>query len=1140
MEITVKPGQVIDGRYRLEHPIGAGGYGTVWKAWHEVMNVPLAVKVVNTEKLDRQSLERVKRECRIGGQLAQQVHVVNVRDALEEGGHLFIVMELAGGGTLKAYLRDHPKVDFELVLTWAQDLCEALAAVHRQGVIHRDIKPQNILLTDEGDVKLTDFGIAHLPESELTTEVQPGSLAYRSPEQEANQAVGSETDVYSLCAVLFEAWTGTRFHPYRALPAAELRAETETRLRQQYPGQPSQVLETLADALVDGLERVPGQRASLAQLKAGLKEVKAALETTAPPAARRKSVDQAREDVAQEVRKPRPPTVVSSVIQPPVAAKSKAAEDTALTKWLEQEFGEWFLQREVNDIVLWYDPERQWEPLLPHFSERFPLLRYDGSLLEVRYRLEKRGEEENCVVYLPMEKEEADYLKPYEFVSQPFDDSIYQVLTKRGVSFLDDREERRWIVDRLPHLAVASVGQGEVFWNEAMQSREKANELLLGGRFQEQVLQFLARPARAWGELEATGLVDSFLHEVSSRFGYDREAKTSTEFAEGLLSHLCIVDLYRKAGTPADFPLSNLLPDVIYWNRCQSLLDTFKHHTRYQDAFMDLVRQVEARYDRLEDWAASLDEPISDPPFPRLAEQQWRLAEGALEALAGFDEVEAYLRENQRRIREAAGSFWAQRGVVRGWSILDAAQQVILPAGEAVDQAEALAGDLEGLLGRYIQDWWRIDAAYRDYRVAVDEAMSRYDALTRWVARFYRRFLVKVNTSWSACLEDQPTWPPTGSIRSQTSLWQQVASGSAQRRAVFFVDALRYEMGASIQEALKGRTVDLEAGLATLPARTATGMSALLPGAEERRVDWADGWQITIGAEDLNLAAKNDRKQWLTRQLGEVAFMELGQLLQPGSERAFEDAPWLIVFTRDLDQWGETAGKSGPTVFGELVEQIVQGVRRLLQGGFDEVHILTDHGFLLLDEGEKPVSAGDVASLKKSPRFLIGRDLPETDKFLRFPVPGSTDLVGWFPHGVVCFKAAGGYQYVHGGPALQEIIIPVITVRQDVKRRPVKVELETALQIHSGIFKVTLKPPSQKDFLAEARDVRLAIERESGELIRETHEVVTPEEPVIKNLRLLPTDGVSQGDTIRVAVYDAGTGQELDVQPVQVMVDLEL
>ncbi len=269
MEIDIKPSDVIR-EYRFERPINSGAYGTVWQAHHTLLDAPAAIKMIDIRDLDAQNVERVKRECQIGSRLTHQEHIVEVRNAFEENECLFIVMELTEGGSLAGYLRECPCPDLRLTLKWALDLCAALEEVHELEIIHRDIKPENILLTGENVVKLSDFGIAHLPKSTLTS-YQPGTPAYQAPEQAANQPVDGRADVYALCAVFFEVWSGRKHIRFRGHKPEIVHEELVLVLSERYDLLP-EMRDRLTHALLAGL-RPRAARASLADLKTSLSAI---------------------------------------------------------------------------------------------------------------------------------------------------------------------------------------------------------------------------------------------------------------------------------------------------------------------------------------------------------------------------------------------------------------------------------------------------------------------------------------------------------------------------------------------------------------------------------------------------------------------------------------------------------------------------------------------------------------------------------------------------------------------------------------------------------------------------------------------------------------------------------------------------
>jgi hypothetical protein len=230
-------GTVLGGRYRLEAQIGKGGMSTVYRAFDTVLERPVAIKVMHREcAADADQLERFRREARAVAQLSHP-HIVTVIDAGEErsdaagegkgegesvreggtgeggtgeGGTPYIVFEHVEGETLKALICRRGPLEVTEALAYAIELARALGAAHERHIVHRDVKPQNVLVTAEGTVKITDFGIARtLTEQGLTVDGRVlGTTDYVSPEQALGHPVTGQSDVYSLGVVLYEMLTG--------------------------------------------------------------------------------------------------------------------------------------------------------------------------------------------------------------------------------------------------------------------------------------------------------------------------------------------------------------------------------------------------------------------------------------------------------------------------------------------------------------------------------------------------------------------------------------------------------------------------------------------------------------------------------------------------------------------------------------------------------------------------------------------------------------------------------------------------------------------------------------------------------------------------------------------------------------------
>jgi serine/threonine protein kinase len=203
-------GTRLNGRYRLEARIGSGGMSTVYRAFDETLERQVAVKLMNREVAsDSDQLERFRREARAIAQLSHP-HVVGVIDAGEDDGRPYIVLEYVEGETLKERIRRHGRLPIPEAVAYAIEIARALGAAHARHIVHRDVKPQNVLIDQEGTAKVTDFGIARtLEEDGLTADGRVlGTTDYVSPEQALGQHVNGQSDLYSLGIVLYEMLTG--------------------------------------------------------------------------------------------------------------------------------------------------------------------------------------------------------------------------------------------------------------------------------------------------------------------------------------------------------------------------------------------------------------------------------------------------------------------------------------------------------------------------------------------------------------------------------------------------------------------------------------------------------------------------------------------------------------------------------------------------------------------------------------------------------------------------------------------------------------------------------------------------------------------------------------------------------------------
>jgi serine/threonine-protein kinase len=211
---VLRPGSVFAGRYEVKEILGAGGMGVVYRAFDRELAEAVAIKTLRPDALagDSVALERFKQEIRLARKITHR-NVVRTYDLGEVGGMYYLTMEYVEGTSLKSLIQSRGRLPVPVALTVGKQLCRALEVAHEQGVIHRDIKPQNMVVEPNGFLKVMDFGIARLANPSKGKGLTEAGMAigtpdYMSPEQLSGLELDPRSDLYSAGVVLFECLTG--------------------------------------------------------------------------------------------------------------------------------------------------------------------------------------------------------------------------------------------------------------------------------------------------------------------------------------------------------------------------------------------------------------------------------------------------------------------------------------------------------------------------------------------------------------------------------------------------------------------------------------------------------------------------------------------------------------------------------------------------------------------------------------------------------------------------------------------------------------------------------------------------------------------------------------------------------------------
>jgi len=203
------PGTLFGPRYRIDSLLGKGGMGTVYKAWDTELDRPVALKLMHPARAgDRTSFDKLKQEILLASGISHR-NILRIHDLGDVDGIKFISMAYIDGTDLAEIIADDGRLPVERAVPFAMQLCEALQSAHDEGVLHRDLKPQNILVNKENQVFISDFGLATRPAVAGTQEIQ-GTPQYMAPEQVEGKALDSRSDLYALGLILYEMVTGAR------------------------------------------------------------------------------------------------------------------------------------------------------------------------------------------------------------------------------------------------------------------------------------------------------------------------------------------------------------------------------------------------------------------------------------------------------------------------------------------------------------------------------------------------------------------------------------------------------------------------------------------------------------------------------------------------------------------------------------------------------------------------------------------------------------------------------------------------------------------------------------------------------------------------------------------------------------------
>lgn len=849
-------------------------------------------------------------------------------------------------------------------------------------------------------------------------------------------------------------------------------------------------------------------------------------------------------------------------------------------------------------MLLWLDPEQQFVRLVDHLeppllARQAQILRHDplagtGQLALKVALLRVEADPGSCaVVYLPGFDRRA--LEPRADGGVPTLWSVYEYRYKGAVWGLGNAHQvgavpepptlLDWLqaqgVQVATEKARRELGKGGADaligryaeWQRTTAPAEWPRPLRLsdvealpGGDPRDALRRLLAAPTnevKGWGQERPT-----VLSGIASFFGLKapKQPDDPEALADAFALDLALAEAWDAFGRPGDFPYASRLPakpDLIQ-RQAAFLRDDVLSHTNLGPLFRERLGRLEAGYD-LSGWAKGRQGHPGG--LPVLARARWRDFLQRLNAAgeSGWKTARDLLVAEGQAIRAAAEAPWSHLDPEIHWQAANDLVELVRRAEEAATEAASLqtAGDL---VAGFAQGWWQADRLHPRVRAVAGGA--GLETLRTVADAVYLDYAERLAERLCALVEAAPVWPPAGTTgveRLREALWKVEPR---TRRAIIVTDACRWDLAMDLRARLAGSDCALTPVLATLPTNTPFGMAALMPvGNAALTVDFGAGKaSIRAGgaeASGANLATRDGRKAFLQAVLRDptsgkplVDFLDLTPLVRGARVPA---TPIVVVFDNDLDEQGHKGMEQLPRLVETFVGEWKRAVDCLHEAGIDTVHLVTDHGFLLLPP-DRVESLGTpqlppTQALYKHVRWSALKPDAPAAEVVKVPLPAAPGAVMLgIPRGVRTLVKSE--PYMHGGISLQECVIPHLVSRRVLARQRVGVEVVvTSTGLSGGTVPVVLRPALQGGQASlgglEPLTVRVWVETvpEAGGAVRV---VAGPYEQEVADTGeqkppLFLKEGLDlrTGQALRLRAVDAESGRELASVPLTLLRDWE-
>jgi len=815
-------------------------------------------------------------------------------------------------------------------------------------------------------------------------------------------------------------------------------------------------------------------------------------------------------------------------------------------------------------VVVWFDPRVEFSPYIRELAgdndteESVLSVEIDGlhaslacghdSLYSLRARIEPLvavDEPEPLVVYIRgMESSHGSPLKELEFAGRPWTPQLRKLARNALRARFTDG-----VIDDLlapAHLAYQDIVAAVAAGGEDAPSMLKT--VLGGSNSETQIASWLADPGvdRAVADKEATAELAKLL---SSRLGLDLSGDDLPRWRATVARYVLATEFRSDLEGDAPKQLDGVpeaTRDVVL--RARAIADRLRE--AHAERYPTIADQAESE---LNLGAASID------PLALGSIDTFRFEERALLARCGELVREGSYERASETTRQRRTSFWLAEDVERQahWEAVLLAARLGVAADEVNAVLKSPPKAPSDWIRQYADNWHRLDRAQR--RLEAWLPKLEHDPDERAIAAVRRRYddvVDRLARAFVAALQ-AAGWEVSG-VRRQTSIFDDLVRPQSGPVAFFLVDAMRYEMGVELAERLEDHgEVTIEPAVGVLPSITPTGMAALMPGAASSYGVVAEGSRLAARVDGTVLKDLPSRKSHVASRVPSSVDLDLGEVMQLSRsklEKKIVGKDLVVVRSQEIDFFGEGGfGFQARSVMDTVVDNLARAIRKLADAGVGRAVVASDHGHLFAAEPQ-PESmridspGGDTVELHR--RCWAGRGGATPPSCVRVSArdlgnDADFDLV--FPSGTGVLRAGGDLAFHHGGPSLQEMVIPVVTFRSANSPKPIAAMTDLVLTdvpsvITNRMFSVKLSDASLLSSGAPVRPVLLNEGRQVGAVGMVFGADEQDEGTVVLQSGSEASIGFMLHDdtveTLRIVVLDPATDAELYRSPADIPVRL--